>query len=85
MLQQGVSHRCASVKLSTKGVGIAPFWELLTSLNKYRPIWGIAAILSQYLAGATKLPGRPVSTFRESQNGISELKGSRDHGVLIWR
>ena len=25
MLQNGVSHRCACVKLSTKGGGIAPF------------------------------------------------------------
>ena len=26
MLQNGVAHRCACVKLSTKGGGIAPFW-----------------------------------------------------------
>ena len=26
MLQNGVSHRCACVKLSTKGGVIAPFW-----------------------------------------------------------
>ena len=25
-LQYGVSHRCACVKLSTKGGGITPFW-----------------------------------------------------------
>ena len=34
-LQNGVSHRCACVKLSAKG-GIAQFWGVLTSLKKYR-------------------------------------------------
>ena len=38
MLQNGVSHRCACVKLSTKGGGIAPFWGVLTSLIKLKSI-----------------------------------------------
>ena len=33
MLQNGVSHRCACVKLRAKGGGIAPFGEVLTSLK----------------------------------------------------
>ena len=49
-LQSGVSHRCACVKLSTKGGVSHHFGELLTSLKKYRAIWGIAAIVSQYRA-----------------------------------
>ena len=49
MLQNGVSHRCACVKLSTKGVS-DHFWGVPTSLKKYRRIWGIAAIVSQYRA-----------------------------------
>ena len=47
MLQNGVSHRCAFVKLSAQG-GITPnFGEGLPSLKKYRAIWGIAAIVLQ--------------------------------------
>ena len=53
MLQNGVSHRCAFVKLSAKG-GMCPmshhFGGVLISLKKYRAIWGIAAIVSQYRA-----------------------------------
>ena len=48
MLQNGVSHRCACVKLSTKGRVSHHFGELLTSLKMYRAIWGSAAIVSQY-------------------------------------
>ena len=47
MLQNGVSHRCASVKLSTKGGVSHHFRGVLTSLKKYRAICGIAAIVSQ--------------------------------------
>ena len=50
MLQNGVSHRCVCVKLSTNGGVSHPFQELLTSLKMYRAIWGIAAIVSQYRA-----------------------------------
>ena len=38
------------VRNSVPKGGIAPFWELLTSLKRYRAIWGIAAIVSQYRA-----------------------------------
>ena len=50
MLQNGVSHRCAFVKLSTKGGVSHHIGEVLSSLKKYRAIWGIAAIVSQYRA-----------------------------------
>ena len=51
MLQNGVSDRCACVKLSTKGGGYRTiFGGMLTSLKKYRAIRGIAAIVSQYRA-----------------------------------
>ena len=50
-LQNGVSHRCVCVKLSTKGGGASHhFGGVLTSLQKYRVIWGVAAIVSQYRA-----------------------------------
>ena len=49
VLQNGLSHRCGCVKLSTKR-GIAPFWGAANLLKKYRAIWGIAAIVSQYRA-----------------------------------
>ena len=42
MLQNGVSHRCACVKLSTKGGVSHHFGGVRTSLKKYRAIWGIA-------------------------------------------
>ena len=51
-LQNGVSHRCACVKLSTKG-GIAQIWGAVANLaspNKYRAIRGIAPLVSQYRA-----------------------------------
>ena len=38
-LQNDVSHRRACVKPGTKG-GIASFWGVLTSLEKYRAVWG---------------------------------------------
>ena len=50
ILQNGVSHRCACVKLSIKGRLSHHFGELLTSLKKYLAIWGIAAIVSRYRA-----------------------------------
>ena len=49
-LQNGVSHRCACVKLSAWGGVSHHFGWVLTSLKKYRAIWGIAAIVSQYRA-----------------------------------
>ena len=49
-LQNEVSHRCACVKLSTKREASHRFGGVLTSLRKYRAIWGIAAIVSQYRA-----------------------------------
>ena len=51
MLQNGVSHRCASVKLSTKGGVSDHFGELRTSLKKYLAIWGIAAIVQVHAKG----------------------------------
>ena len=50
MLQNGVLHRCACVKISTKGVILATFWGAANLPEKYRAIWGIAAIVSQYRA-----------------------------------
>ena len=47
-LQNGVSHRYVCVKLSTKGGYRTILGGVLTSLKKYRAIWGIAAIVSQY-------------------------------------
>ena len=44
-----VSHRCAFVKLSAKGV-LRHFGGVLTSLKKYCAIWGITALVSQYRA-----------------------------------
>ena len=49
-LQNGVSHGCVCVKLSTRGGVSHHFGGVLTSLKKYRAIWGIAAIVSQYRA-----------------------------------
>ena len=40
IVQNGVSHRCACVKLSTKGGVSHHFGGVLTSLKKYRAIWG---------------------------------------------
>ena len=49
-LQNGVSHRCACEKLSTKR-GIAPFWGSANlPLKASREIWGIAALVSRYRA-----------------------------------
>ena len=48
-LQDGASHRCICVRLSTKGVS-HHFGGVLTSLKKYRAIWGIAAVVSPYRA-----------------------------------
>ena len=49
-LQNGVSHGCVCAKLSTKGGLSHLFGGGLTSLKRYRAIWGIAAIVSQYRA-----------------------------------
>ena len=48
--KNGVSHRCACVKLSTNRGLSHHFGGVQTSLTKYRAIWGIAAIVSQYRA-----------------------------------
>ena len=43
------NHRCACVKLCTKGGWVLQhFGELLTSLKRYRAICGMTAIVSQY-------------------------------------
>ena len=47
-MQNGVSHRCACVKLSAKGWGIATLLGIANLPEKYRPIWRIAATVSQY-------------------------------------
>ena len=49
-LQNGVSHRCACVNLSTKGGGLAPLWGIAGMAEKVSRDRGIAAILSQYRA-----------------------------------
>ena len=49
-LQNRVLHRCACVKLSSKGGGSHLCGGVLISLKRYRAIWGIAAIVSQYRA-----------------------------------
>ena len=50
-LQNGVSHGCVCVRVSIRGGGVSHlFGGVLTSLKKYRAIWGIAAIVSQYRA-----------------------------------
>ena len=49
-LQDGVSHRCACVKLSAKGGVSHLFGGVPIALKRYRAIWGIAAIVSQYRA-----------------------------------
>ena len=50
-LQNGVSHRCACVKLSAGGGRVSRhFAGVLNSLRKYRAIWSIATIVSQYRA-----------------------------------
>ena len=49
-LQNGVSHRCACVKLSAKGGVSHHSGGALTSLKEYRAIWGNAAIVSRYRA-----------------------------------
>ena len=46
LLQHEVSNRCACVKVSAKRVWY--HFGGLTSLKRYRAIWGIAAIVSQY-------------------------------------
>ena len=48
MLQNGLSHRCACVKLCTKERYCTILGELLTSLRKYRATWAIVVIASQY-------------------------------------
>ena len=50
MLQNGVSHRYAFVKLSSKGGYRTILGLCQPPLKKYRAIWGIAAIVSQYRA-----------------------------------
>ena len=50
ILQKGVSHRCAYVKLSAKRGYRTTLGECQPSFKKYRAIWGIAAIVSQYCA-----------------------------------
>ena len=68
-LQNGVSHRCACVRLSANGGGESQhFGGLLTSLKKYRAIRGIAAIVSQYHAGfgATKANEEPSSLDKKT-------------------
>ena len=50
MLQDGVSHRCVCVKLSAKGGVSHHFGGVLASLENYRAICGIAAIVSRYRA-----------------------------------
>ena len=48
MLQNGVSHTCACAwKTKYQGGLSHQFGELLTSLKRYRKIWGIAAIVSR--------------------------------------
>ena len=45
-----VSHRGACVKVSSEGGVSQHFGGVLTSLRKYRAMWGITAIVSQYRA-----------------------------------
>ena len=49
ILQNGVSHRRARETKCQEG-GSLQFEGVLTSLRRYRAIWGIAAIVSQYRA-----------------------------------
>ena len=52
----GIAQMCLC-ETKYPGEGIAPPWELLTSLKENRAIWGVAAVASQYRAiwvGATK-------------------------------
>ena len=59
MLQNGVSHRWACVKLSTKGRVSHHVGEVPPSLTKYQAILGIAAIDGNIIsrdAGPLSLP-----------------------------
>ena len=42
----GIAQMCLCETKCQWG-GIPPFWGMMTSLKKYRAIWGIAAIVSQ--------------------------------------
>ena len=44
MLQNGVSHRCARVKVGAKKGVSHHFSGVLTSLKKYRAIWGYIGV-----------------------------------------
>ena len=89
MLQNGVSHRCACVKLSTKGGVSHHFGGVLTSLKMYRAIWGIAATVSQYLSailgpemGASILwtPGNNAFFLQEKKTHVHKIPRFRGGG-----
>ena len=61
MLQIGVSPRCVCVKLSTKRGYRTILGGMLTSLKKYRAIWGIAAIVWQHRSGLRTKTGFKAS------------------------
>ena len=63
-----VWHRCAYVKLSTKG-GIAPFWRAANLSKKYRATWGIAAIAISHGMGPLSAQ-RTGHTFLKSLNEL---------------
>ena len=57
-MHNGVSHRCACVKLSTQGGASHHVRGVLASLQKYRAIWGIAISRDMgLLRGATYVAG----------------------------
>ena len=54
MLQSGVLHSCACVELSTKGVS-QHFGGVLASLERYRAVWCMAAIVSESAGGVKQV------------------------------
>ena len=75
-LQNGVSHKCPCVKLSTKGGVSHHLGGVLTSLKKYRAIWGIAAIVSQYRACLLRVNRQGCCTSSGLSKGVALQGGA---------
>ena len=68
------------IRVSTKGGVSHHFGGVLTSLKKYRAIWGIAAIVSQYRAiwgHSLRAKGALISEPRLSTSGVNKSARER--------
>ena len=73
MLQNGVSHRCACVKLSTRAI-----WGIAAIVSQYRAIWGLlmSETKAMVLVFGFNLPFLPLSPRTKGGLVREKLKGN---------